>query len=334
MNDLKLFRQINQLFKQHNLEPPVHPLKPVTGGLMHTMYQVRTEHNHYAVKELNSSIMQRSGVIRNIVNSERIAQAFHGIVPAAAAVWFDDNPLLMLEGRYYLIFDWLDGAAVYPPHITPDHCMQMGTLLGKMHSAGIQVPGIQREAGNAERYDWNQHLLSGQALNKEWIDELSQMIRDLASWNQETCAACHELRDNLVLSHRDMDPKNVLWENNRPSIIDWEAAGYVNPYQDLLERLNDWSDQGNGQPDQVKFIAFYHAYTSIAGKCPVNWDMALAAGFAGMLGWLDYSFKRSLGIEAASLEERELGTKQAMATMKALKRYDRQRTLLKNWLEE
>ncbi len=333
MDESGLFGQIERLFQHYGLEKPVQPPRRVTGGLMHSIYQVRTEHKLYAVKELNPSVMQRSGVIDNMINAERIAKAFCGTVPAAAALWFDNNPLLILEGRYYLLFDWLDGAPVYPPQITPDNCAQIGTLLGKMHAANLQIPRIQKEAGDAAKYEWRQYLLPGQAAGKEWVDELSRMIGDLASWNQECYAAGRLLNNNLILSHRDLDPKNVLWENNKPCIIDWEAAGYINPDQDLLERLNDWADQGNGRLDKAKFDAFCQAYTAVAGKRRIDWDTALAAGFSGMLGWLNYSFRRSLGIESASPEESELGSKQALITMKALIQYARRRTIIKKWLE-
>ena len=50
------------------------------------------------------------------------------------------------------------------------------------------------------------------------------------------------LSQNLVISHRDLDPKNVLWHGEEALVIDWEAAGYVNPYQELLEVINYWAD--------------------------------------------------------------------------------------------
>lgn len=303
------------------------------GGLMHKMYQVITEHKKYAIKEFNSSVMQRNGVVENIVNSELIAAALDGIVPVIAAIQFNDNPLLMLDGRYYMIFDWLDGMSIFPPHITSENCIKMGTLLGKIHAAGIIVPGILKEMNERELYEWNKYLLLGQETNAEWVLELSKIIYELEKWNQELNEAYSSLSDYLVLSHRDLDPKNVMWKDDNPYIIDWEAASYVNPYQELLEVLNYWADNGNGELDKVKFEALYHAYMAIAGSCQVDWETVLASGFDGMLGWLDYSFKRSLGIEGTSLEEKKIGTEQVFGTMKTLRQYAKQTTLLKDWLE-
>ena len=55
------------------------------------------------------------------------------------------------------------------------------------------------------------------------------------------------LSQTMVISHRDLDPKNVMWNGSEPLVIDWEAAGYVNPYQEFLEVLNYWADDGEEQ---------------------------------------------------------------------------------------
>ncbi|QSX04751.1 phosphotransferase [Sedimentibacter sp. zth1] len=325
--------QIEKLFNKYGLEKLIKEPKQVTGGLMHKMYQIITKHKKYAVKELNPSVMQRNGVKEHIVNSERIAKALDKIVPVITAMQFNDNPLLMLDGQYYMIFEWVDGMSIFPPHISSENCIKMGTLLGKMHTANIIIPGMHKEKNETEIYEWDKYLLLGQEISAEWVHELSEMIDKLKKWNKEFNEACNLLSGYLVLSHRDLDPKNVMWKDNNPYIIDWESAGYVNPYQELLEMLNYWANKGNGELDKDKFDALYNAYITIAGSCQVNWEMVLASGFGGMLGWLNYSFKRSLGIESTSLEEKELGTEQVFGTMKALRQYAQNTVLVKNWLD-
>ena len=64
-----------------------------------------------------------------------------------------------------------------------------------------------------------------------------------------------------VISHRDLDPKNVMWKEKNPYIIDWEAAGYVNPYQELVEVLNYWIVDAEGTYDYGMFQALIKAYT-------------------------------------------------------------------------
>jgi Putative homoserine kinase type II (protein kinase fold) len=324
--------KIEKLFNKYGLEKLINEPKQVTGGLMHKMYQVITEHKSYAVKELNSTVIQRNGVREHIINSERIAKGLDGIVPAITAIEFNDNPLLLMDGQYYMVFDWLDAVSIFPPNISLNNCIKMGGILGRIHVADIKVNGINKETKKKDIYEWNRYLFLGQKADAEWVYELSSMIDDLKEWNLKSYEAQNSLSGNLVLSHRDLDPKNVMWKDNNPFIIDWEAAGYVNPYQELLEMLNYWANNGSGELDKLKFEALYHSYVSIAGTNQVDWDIVLASGFDGMLGWLNYSFKRSLGIEGASSEEIKLGTEQVFGTMKALRKYSQQTTLLKEWL--
>ena len=46
---------------------------------------------------------------------------------------------------------------------------------------------------------------------------------------------------NQAICHSDMDPKNVMWHDNNPIIIDWECAGIANPDRELLEDALCWS---------------------------------------------------------------------------------------------
>jgi thiamine kinase-like enzyme len=327
------YNQIEILFYKYGLAKLIEEPKQVSGGLMHKMYQAATEHNKYAVKELNSFIMKRNCVIEHLVDSERISKALEEIVPVISAIQFNNNPLLILDGKYYMIFNWLDGKSIFSPNISLEKCIQMGKLLGKIHSSDIVIHGIQKKITQPVIYEWDRYLQLGQETNAEWVNEFSQMIEYLKKWNKQSSEACNSLSNYLVLSHRDLDPKNVMWNDDNPYIIDWESAGYVNPYQELLEVLNYWADNGSGGLEKDKFKALYEAYNSIVGSYQINWNVVLASGFSGMLGWLDYSFKRSLGIESASINEKKLGTEQVFGTMKSLKQYEQQTISLIDWLK-
>lgn len=334
MDNTEALKQLQKLFDKYKLGKFTENPKQITGGLMHRIYQVVTDEKKYAVKELNSSIMKRKGVVENIINSESIAEALKEIVSVITAIKFEDTSLLILDGKYYMVFEWLDGISLFPPDISLENCRKIGLLLGKIHTAEIILPNIKKETHDIELYDWNKYLLLGQETGAKWTKELILVIDDLKKWNQESIEANTLLSKHLVLSHRDLDPKNVMWKDDNPYLIDWEAAGYINPYQELLEVLNYWSNTGKGEIDKGKFMILYAAYIGIAENCKVSWDVVLSGGFAGMLGWLNYSFKRSLGIEASSIEEINLGTEQVFDTTKALIQYSQQRKLLKKFLME
>lgn len=141
-----------------------------------------------------------------------------------------------------------------------------------------------------------------------------------------------ELSGRMVLSHRDLDPKNVMWVREQPYLIDWEAAGYVDPYRELIEVLNYWAEDGSGNPDESRFQALLSGYTESMKLSGVNWDTVLGSGYAGMLGWLGYSLKRALGMEGAQGAERKLGEEQVLGTIEGLRRYENKISVMRKWL--
>lgn len=52
-----------------------------------------------------------------------------------------------------------------------------------------------------------------------------------------------------------------------------------------------------------------------------------------MLGCLEYSLKRALGLEAIDDAEIKLGAEQITATLEALERYDNQTKTIKKWVD-
>ncbi len=80
-------------------------------------------------------------------------------------------------------------------------------------------------------------------------------------------------QQNQVISHKDLNPKNIIWKNNKPYIIDWEAAGFINPFQELIEVLNYWIPDKTGKYDKAKFNAIIQAYTENIKLHNINWDV-------------------------------------------------------------
>jgi len=324
--------KISEMFDCYGFGKIVLEPKPVTGGLMHSMYLVETESKKYAVKKLNPIIMKRKGVYDHIVTSENIGIKLKNIVPVVPAKIFNDEPIITFKGDYYIVFDWHEGKSLFPPHISVDNCSKIGEILGKIHKSKLKIHNLNNEIHEIPMYEWEKYLKLGIEVNSKWVDEVKTIIDSLKRWNKELIKASNVLSDFMVISHRDLDPKNVIWKDGEPLLIDWEAAGYVNPYQELLELLNYWADDGDGHLIKENFEALYNAYKIYNDCSNANWKKVITSGYSGMLGWLDYSFKRSLGLEASSDEEIELGTQQVLGTIKELISYEKKITLIYSWL--
>lgn len=324
---------LQELFTHYKLGTIIEEPKEIDGGLLHTVYSVKTESNHYVIKRLNPEIMKREGVLHHISESEKIGQSFRDLVPVVPAINMDNSPVFNYKDDYYILFNWVNGVSVFPPNITSQQCVVMGEILGIMHTSTHEVSNLSKETLETQMYEWDYYLSLGKENSSKWVSTYEQSISDLKSWNKQLVEVSVELGNHLVISHRDLDPKNVMWHNNRPYLIDWEAAGYVNPYQELLEMLTYWADDNNGSLDKIKFMSMYDAYKEYDTCVDIEWSKIALSGYGGMLGWLNYSFKRSLGLEAENDDERTLGTEQVFTTIKALNNYDKNVEKMLGWLQ-
>lgn len=339
---------------------------PVTGGLLHRMYHVVTDQGDYAIKLLNPDIMKRPDALGNMVNSERIAERLAAYetecvagrtsmaeskacrpsdtIPVVAALKFQGQHLLWLEQdssndlpmepstdiarQYALVYPWLEGQSLFAPEIGITHCRKIGRILGQIHHADLQLEGIEREEAGRLPYDWQSYLAMAREQQVPWLADYEAMLPNLSRWDQSATDAMEAVNAFQVISHRDLDPKNVLWQEFEPWIIDWEAAGYVNPYQELLEVLNYWGRDEDGNYAPALCHALLQEYIPFMDLQNVDWTPVFACSYDGMLGWLEYTLKKSLGLEGDD-QARIQGPGQLLATYEELRRYDAQTEILR-----
>lgn len=327
--------QIEKLMKELSfgevLEEPI----AVKGGLLHKMYRVVTSDGVFAVKVLNGGIMKRPEALQNMIHSEKAAAILSKDIPAAVALEWNGQQVHPLDGGFYMVFDWVDGASVFPGEINEKHCEAIGTILGKMHQRNIRCDGMEPEEEAIPLYDWENLLQKAKeqkAQTNPWLSQYEAAIPDIRAWNQEAYDAQAVLAQKLVISHRDLDPKNVMWNGIEPVLIDWEAAGYVNPYQELLEVIHYWVDDGRGGLRRSLFEAIIKAYETYMDLSKAEWAAVFAGASGGMLGWLEYNLKRALGQEASEEEEVRRGEEQVKGTIRELYAYRTKTEQIRSWL--
>ncbi len=327
-------KKIDRLCENYNLGNLIREPEIVTGGLLHKMYHVSTDKGEYAIKALNPDIMKRAEALHHTINSEIVSNALIDIIPLVAARCFEGRYVIESDGSFYVIFDWLEGNSVFAPDISEYHCEQVGRILGKIHASNIKIESIEKKQDSRTAYDWNMLLEKAVQCNTECYFLLQESIADVIQWDNHVVSALQQVSQNQVISHRDLDPKNIMWKNSKPYIIDWEAAGYVNPFQELIEVLNYWISDETGKYNKTKFDVMIQAYMESMSISNVNWDAVLDCSFDGMLGWLEYSVKRALGMEGSGANDLQEGMQQAKGTIGDLKKYENQMKLLKEWINE
>ena len=286
------------------LTPPV----PVSGGYLHKMLRVETARGVFAVKALNPDIMMRPEAMGNMRMGERINSEF-GMRNSELNVCASLNGVVECDGAYFIVYPWVNGASVFAPEITVEHCRIMGDVLGRIHRSDVRIPGLEPDGALRQPFDW-------------------ALMEDdrVAAWDAAALEGLRRLRAVQVISHRDLDPKNVMWQGMQPCIIDWEAAGYVNPWQELIELLNYWAD------DEEKARAMIAAYSAHMDLRAADWDAALAAGMDGMLGWLHYNLRRAKGLEGSTPQDRTEGEAHVRGTLAELEQYEDRAAFLRRLL--
>ena len=305
----------------------------ISGGLLHKMYAIETDKGKYAVKILNPQIMLRPDAMMNYINSERVANLVSKKVPAVPAKIIYGNFIQTIDSQFYIVFDWIESIPLNSSVINSSHSEKMGSILADIHSTDFSELHLKKDLATHEQsVNWKYYIQQGQKSNAEWVESLIEIVDKLYEWSALAYKANRVLSTNLVISHRDLDPKNVLWNKDNPVIIDWEAAGYVNPMHELIETAIYWSKDKTENIVKERFFAFINGYKKRNGETQADWSTVLENGFSGKLGWLEYNLKRSLWIECTDGEEQKMGTTEVVGTIKEIKYYAEIISKLVNWL--
>lgn len=325
--------QFEKLCNKLELGEIITPIEAIPGGLLHKMFAIETSKGKFAVKALNLQIMARPTALNNYIKSERIVSIASNHIPAQSANIYHGAFLQNMDNQFYIVFDWIEGSSLKSHEITKDNCKQIGSILAEIHKTDFSQIGNNDEVFTSMReIDWNFYLNKGRELHSVWVNLLSNNIEQLFVWHDKAERSSKILAAERVFSHRDLEPKNVMWKQEKPIIIDWESAGDINPKHDLIETAVYWSMNESGRIDKDKFIAFVGGYQEQYGIVNADWRIVLELGYHSKLEWLEYSLKRSLQIECTDESEQEMGTKHVIGTINALKEYEEMISILEAWL--
>lgn len=341
MENLNYSLNFEKLCEKFNLGQLTTQPEQVFGGLLHRMYQLKTDKDQYAVKVLNPQIMQRKTAMYNYIFSEKVANiAYQNGINSLPAIVSNGMFMHEVDGQYYMVFPWVQGKTLPPGIIDIECCKMIGEILARIHRIDFSQLIVDNQndnfnASNAIVVDWNDYVLKGKHDSLEWSHLLLDNLNKFNHWEKLVNTSAKLLMSNSVISHRDLDQKNVLWdENHVPTIIDWEAAGTTNPTQELIDVALNWSGFESGNLSKDAFCTIISTYRNHKGEICDNWIDVLNYGFKGKLEWLAFNIRRSLRLECTDDTEQELGTSEVIKTIQAINDYANFIPLCTEWLSE
>lgn len=312
MQEKKIEERIAELMTSCNLGTVTAPITPVSGGFLHRMYRVETECGTYAVKHLNPEIMGRDGVLDNYARAEGLEKRLEDAgIPIVPAIAVNGQKMQMVEGHYFYIFHWLEGKITDWNHISEEQCKKAGAILGQIHA--IQSENVEHQEPELSGIDWSAYVRKAQEENSEIAELLAENEALLFAVEQEMNKARCALPDTRCISNEDMDPKNIMWENGNPWVIDLECLDYGNPVSHVLQLALQWSGITTCSIDIEKMLAFFDGYLEAYDNCFRAYSSVFGVAYT-WVEWLEYNIRRALGM-CADEAEREMGISEVKNTI-------------------
>ena len=287
-------------------------VEPVTGGLMHRMYKVITDSGVYAVKHLNAEIMKRPGVHDNFARAEKIEGILEkNDIPIVPAMVIGGQKMQKVDDQFFYVFRWQTGKITDWHHISHEMCFKAGNILGRIHA--IDPKNIDDTRPEPSHIDWQGYVRKAKEENSAVASLLEENEGLLIYVEGELNKGRASLPAVLCLSNEDMDPKNIMWDNGTPWMIDLECLDYGNPISHVMQLALQWSGIVTCEMDIDKMIAFFDGYLEAYDNC--------FRGYSGVTGvaytwveWLEYNIQRALG-KCVDEAERELGISEVRNTI-------------------
>ena len=315
---------IIRLFKELDIGEVSAPMQNVSGGFMHRMYKVTavgTEGSRsFAVKHLNPEIMKRPQAQVNYARAEKLEMILEkGGLPIVPALVFDGKKMQEFEGNYFYIFDWHDAKVTDWDNITEEQCFLAGNTLGKIHAIDFDLKeiGVEQIAPEFSQIAWKKYVKQAMESKNE-IASLLQENLELLNYAQKQV---NEARQNLPaiirISDEDMDPKNVMWENGKPLVIDLECLDYGNPTSHVLQLALQWSGITTCNLKLNLVRSFFEGYHQAYENGFHDYQKIFGLAYT-WIEWLEYNIQRALGA-CTDESEKQMGIDQVVQTINRIK---------------
>lgn len=309
-------KTISALFEFLSLGKVLPPVTPVSGGYMHRMYRVNTAGCSYAVKHLNPEIMKRAAVMDNYRRAEKLEQVIEDAgIPIVPALTVNGRKMQELNGEYFYIFHWQDGRITDWYNITPEQCRQAGSILGRIHALQPRCKADTPPVMSA--IDWAGYISKAakqESVIVPLLKESEQLLNDAQDMLNRARLALPAIE---CITNEDMDPKNVMWNNGRPVVIDLECLDYGNPVSHVLQLSLQWAGITTCSLDPVKVKAFFDGYLEAWDNGFRDYGSVLGLAYT-WIEWLEYNITRALW-QCRDESEQETGISEVRNTLSRIR---------------
>ncbi len=256
------------------LGTPIGPMTRVRGGFANRMYRLDTDQGSFAVKELNLRDRRWTYRAEDVFRFERAA--FAAGIPMPEPISADQNTL---------VHRWVEGEKMPEAPVPVAYAFEIGEILACIHALDVAWTHVSIEDPTPR--DWPELAERATATGQPWAGELASQVETFLAIGHfvDTC----ERPGPVVLTHRDIQPWNLLAREGRPVVLDWELSGML----DLSGELGSTAlslAKGPGLDDIVPavFRSVLDGYVAGGGALPPpgpSWFVFMIGGWLGFTRW-------------------------------------------------
>jgi aminoglycoside phosphotransferase (APT) family kinase protein len=256
------------------LGAPTGPMAQVRGGFANRLYRLDTDLGSFAVKELNLLDRRETYRAEDVFRFEQAA--FAAGIPM---------PEPILASDHVLVHRWVDGEKMPEEPVPAGYASEIGGILARLHALDVAWTAVPVE--DPVPRDWPALVERATATGQPWAGELRSQAETLVAISRfvDTC----ERPGPVVLTHRDIQPWNLLSREGRPVVLDWELSGML----DLAGELGSTAlslAKGPGFDDvqPAVFRSVLDGYVAEGGTLPPwgpSWFVFIIGGWLGFTRW-------------------------------------------------
>ncbi|MFG1909747.1 phosphotransferase family protein [Kribbella sp. NPDC048928] len=253
---------------------PVRPMTRVDGGFANRMYRLDTDQGSFAVKELNRVDRRWPYHVEDVFRFERAA--FAAGVPMPEPIAADPD---------LLVHRWVAGEKVPEAPVSAAYAFEIGEILARIHA--LDVSWSHGAIAEPVARDWPDLAERAAATGQPWADELAARVEVFLAIAQFV-SDC-DRPGPVVLTHKDIQPWNLLARDGRPVVLDWELSGLLDLSGELgSTALSLAKGPGLDDIDASIFRSVLDGYVAAGGVLPPagpSWFVFMIEGWLGHTRW-------------------------------------------------
>ncbi|MFI2206819.1 phosphotransferase enzyme family protein [Streptomyces sp. NPDC020192] len=289
-------------------------MRPVTRGALGHIWKLSGNGSSWAVKELlfgcDEEQVRREAALRQAM--ENLGIASPRLIPNRHGTHVSQLTHSS-GGSYVKLYDWIDGTKADPSD--GDILDWFGRTMALLHTAGedaSDTPDSWYEQC-PQHADWKDLHEKVHQARLPWSDALGWFIdtsaAELAHWVTPTAPG------DLVTSHLDLQPQNVLVGPDGPVLLDWDNAGPVSAERELARAVYVWAGRNQVNTDSARRLA--RAYRSAGGTATIKGPQSFSMLFATDLNFIYVQAECSID-PAVTSAQREFASNQVVASLRGV----------------